>query len=84
MNREKNKIQPDKYPTFLKYIGLSFQLFAVVGLGTWLGWYVQEKSQMKFPVWLLTFSFLSLAIAFYQLFRSLKNDEREINDTKKP
>jgi hypothetical protein len=67
----------------LKYIGLSFQLFAVVGLGTWLGWYVQEKSQMKFPVWLLTFSFLSLAVAFYHLFKSLKNDEREINETKK-
>ncbi len=76
-NPDPNKTRPDNYPTYLKYIGLSFQLCAVIGLGTWLGWYLQQKSQMKFPAIFLTLCFLSIAIAFYQLFQSLKNDERE-------
>ncbi|WP_373494225.1 AtpZ/AtpI family protein [Aquiflexum sp.] len=69
--------------TYLKYIGLSFQLFAIIGLGTWFGWFVQQKSQMRFPVWLLLFCFLSIVIAFYQLFISMKNDEKSEDDNKK-
>ncbi|MCS5490643.1 AtpZ/AtpI family protein [Algoriphagus limi] len=61
-------------PTFVKYIGLSFQLFAIIGAGTWFGWWVQQKSDMKFPVWLLLFSFLSVFVAFYQLWLSMKQD----------
>jgi uncharacterized membrane protein len=76
MSTEKNKTQQDKYPTYLKYIGLSFQLFAIIGLGTWLGWYLQQKSQMKFPAILLSVCFFSILVAFYQLFQSLKSDER--------
>jgi len=52
-------------------------MFAVIGLGTVLGWFLQQKSQMKFPVWLLLFCFLSIFLAFYQLYISMKNDEKE-------
>jgi len=61
-------------PVYVKYIGLSFQLFGVIGGGTYLGWWVQQKSDMKFPVWLLLFCFLSICIAFYQLWQSMKRD----------
>lgn len=78
----KNQNQPqkdrkssrDSYPEYVKYTGLAFQMCAIIGLGTWLGLKVQEKSQMKFPVWLLLFCFLSIALAFYSLFKSLKQD----------
>ncbi|ERM81892.1 hypothetical protein P872_07070 [Rhodonellum psychrophilum GCM71 = DSM 17998] len=84
MSKEENKVPRDNSPSYLKYIGLSFQMIAVIGLGTWLGWEIQQKSQMNFPVWLLTFCFLSIAVSFYQLFISLKNDEKEQQKNKKP
>lgn len=62
-------------PVYVKYIGLSFQLFGVIGAGTWLGWWLQHRSDMKFPVWLLLCCFLSMAIAFYQLWKSIKADK---------
>lgn len=80
----KKNLPQGNQPTFLKYIGLSFQLCAVIGLGTWLGWYIQQKSQMDFPVWLLLFCFLSIFVAFYQLFVSLKKDEKAEQKNKKP
>lgn len=61
-------------PTWAKYIGLSFQLFTVIGGGTWLGWWIQQQSEMKFPVWILTFCFLSIGLAFYQLWTSMRED----------
>lgn len=84
MNKEENKSPQDSPPTYLKYIGLSFQMITTIGLGTWLGWEIQKKSQINFPVWLLTFCFLSIVISFYQLFASLKNDEKEQQKNKKP
>ncbi len=62
-------------PGYIKYIGLSFQLFGVIGGGTWLGWWVQQQSEMKFPVWLLLFCFMSIGIAFYQLWQTMKRDK---------
>jgi len=59
-------------------------MIATIGIGTWLGWEIQKKSQMNFPVWLLFFCFLSIAISFYQIFMSLKNDEKEEQKNKKP
>ncbi|UZD21937.1 AtpZ/AtpI family protein [Algoriphagus halophytocola] len=70
-SRKKNR----STPVYVKYIGLSFQLFGVIGAGTWLGWWIQQKSSMKFPVWLLLFCFLSIGIAFYQLYISIRSDK---------
>jgi hypothetical protein len=76
---------PQVNPALFKYLGLSFQMFTVIGLGTALGWYIQSKSQMKFPIWLLLFCFLSIVLAFYQLYVNMKNDEKsEKNREKKP
>lgn len=82
MSQKKNSSQ-DSFPVYVKYIGLSFQLFAIIALGTWLGWIIQQKSQIKFPIWLLLFCFLSIVLAFYQLFQSLKNDDKIEEKNKK-
>jgi hypothetical protein len=68
--------KPSGTSAYVKYIGLSFQLFGVIGAGTWFGWWIQQKSEMKFPIWLLLFSFLSVVIAFYQLWMSAKQDNK--------
>jgi hypothetical protein len=53
-------------------MGLSFQLFTIIGGGTAMGWWIQQQSVQKFPVWLLLCSFTSVAIAFYSLWKSLQ------------
>ncbi|TVP45686.1 MAG: ATPase F0F1 [Mongoliibacter sp.] len=63
-------------------MGLSFQMFAVIGLGTFLGWYIQEQSNMKFPLWLLLFSFLSVVASFYHLYIMMKKDEKNEESNK--
>jgi hypothetical protein len=62
-------------PTWVKYMGLSFQLFSIIGGGTWLGWWIHQKSGMNFPLWVLVGCFLSIAIAFYQLLKSTQADK---------
>ncbi|MFC5627105.1 AtpZ/AtpI family protein [Algoriphagus winogradskyi] len=75
MSEQSKKNEGNNTPVYVKYIGLSFQLFGVIGGGTWLGWWLQQKSDMKFPLWLLLFCFASIGIAFYQLWNSIRSDK---------
>lgn len=71
---EPAKNQKNRSANFMKYMGLSFQLFVIIGLGTYLGWTIQQHSEMKFPIWILVFCFTSAFIAFYHLWISIKKD----------
>jgi hypothetical protein len=75
MSEQSKKNEGNNTPVYVKYIGLSFQLFGVIGGGTWLGWWLQQKSDMKFPLWLLLFCFASIGVAFYQLWNSIRSDK---------
>lgn len=72
---DKKKEREGGPPVYVKYIGLSFQLFGIIGAGTYFGWWLQQRSEMKFPIWILVFCFLSVFIAFYQLWVSMKRDK---------
>lgn len=76
MDKETEKEKKGNSNSYVKYIGLSFQLFGIIGGGTYIGWLIQERSEMKFPVWLLLFCFISIVIAFYQLWMSMKQDNK--------
>ena len=84
MSSPKKNSSPNNVPTYVKYIGLAFQMFGVIGLGIFVGLKIQQRSQMKFPVWLLLFVFGSIALAFYQLWVLLKADEKQERQNKKP
>ncbi|WP_111670851.1 AtpZ/AtpI family protein [Algoriphagus litoralis] len=74
-DQDQKKSKESSTPVYVKYMGLAFQLFAVIGGGTWLGWWVQQQSEMKFPLWILLFCFASIGLAFYQLFQSIRQDK---------
>lgn len=76
MKTGKNKSPQADRPVYVKYFGLAFQMFIIIGLGTYLGYVLHLKSQMEFPLWLLLFCFLSIFIAFYQLYRSMQEDAK--------
>jgi hypothetical protein len=72
--KAKKKEESKGPPVYVKYIGLSFQLFGTIAAGTYFGWWIQQRSAMKFPVWILVFCFLSVFAAFYQLWQQTKRD----------
>lgn len=75
IGKEKKGKEDGGTPVYVKYIGLSFQLFGIIGAGTYFGWWLQQRSEMKFPVWILVFCFFSVFVAFYQLWVQMKQDK---------
>lgn len=72
---EKKKDGEDGPPVYVKYVGISFQLFGIIAAGTYMGYWLQQRSEMKFPLWILLFCFFSVFVAFYQLWLSMKRDK---------
>ncbi len=57
--------------SFLKYSSLGLQLVAGIGLAAWLGHWLDGQMQLGFPVFLLSFVFITFGGMMYQLYRSL-------------
>lgn len=75
MNQGKKKSSDGGTPVYAKYMGLAFQLFGIIGAGTYLGWWLDQRSETKFPVWILVCCFVSVFVAFYQLWMQMKQDK---------
>jgi len=71
METPKNKLPQTDPPVYVKYFGLAFQMCAIIGLGSYLEYRLHLNSNMEFPLYLLLGCFISTAIAFYQLFKSI-------------
>jgi F0F1-type ATP synthase assembly protein I len=54
---------------YLKYGGLGLQLLATIGLFAWAGYWLDNRLALKFPVFLLLFTFAGLGGSLYQLYR---------------
>jgi hypothetical protein len=63
--------KPKPSNDFLKYSSLGIQLVVAIGLAGWLGYKLDERLQLKFPVFLLSFVLLTFGGMMYQLYRSI-------------
>jgi hypothetical protein len=75
VNQDKKKNVEGGTPVYVKYVGLAFQLFGIIAAGTYLGYWLDQRSGIKFPVWILVCCFVSVFVAFYQLWMQMKQDK---------
>jgi F0F1-type ATP synthase assembly protein I len=74
-NPEPTKSRP--FNTYLKYSSVGFQILASLLLFTWLGQWLDKKAGNEQPWITILLIFLALGGSFYQLYRSVKVDEKE-------
>lgn len=55
----------------IKYSSLGLQLAAGIGAAAWMGYWLDRKLNLKFPVFLISFVFIMFAGMVYQVYRSL-------------
>jgi hypothetical protein len=68
--------KPSQSNQYLKYSGIVFQLFALLGLGAWLGQYLDAKLNTADPYFTILFILLFSAAFFYKLVKDLgRKDE---------
>jgi ATP synthase protein I len=65
------KKQPNEYA---RWSGIAFQMIGIVVAGVWAGIWLDNRFELRFPVFKLILSFLSVVLAMYSVIREfLKN-----------
>ncbi len=66
---QKIKEPKKKFDDFIRYSNLAFEMVAIMGIGTWLGWVIDYWFNLKFPIFLLVFMVLSVIGAIFYAIR---------------
>ncbi len=66
---------------YARYTGLAFEMLAIIGVGTYVGYKLDKSNNREFPLFTLIFSLISVGIALYVVIRSvIKNSKNEEDD----
>ncbi|RFS17941.1 AtpZ/AtpI family protein [Emticicia sp. C21] len=57
--------------TWLKFTQIGLQMILTIGLGTWFGYWLDERVAHKTPVWTLVLSLTSIGVSLYNVIRQL-------------
>jgi F0F1-type ATP synthase assembly protein I len=76
MENPKSK-KPQKKPDNLlfRYIGLAFQMMAILGLAVFAGYKLDQRMGNSFPIFLLIFSFVALGVVLWQIIKDTSRHE---------
>jgi F0F1-type ATP synthase assembly protein I len=73
MNAQEDQSENKKpVNAYMKYSGLAFQLLGSMAILGWLGYKLDQKLSLQFPVFMLLFGFLGFGGVMYQVYKSLK------------
>lgn len=69
-------MKPDKFhknkkklDDFIRYSNLAFEMIAIMGLGVFIGWKIDQWLELSFPGFTLGLMILSVAGAIYHVIR---------------
>ncbi|MBV8255483.1 MAG: AtpZ/AtpI family protein [Chitinophaga sp.] len=67
-----NKPEDNRPGTIMRYAGLAFQMMTTLGLAVFAGYKLDQKIGWRFPVCLVIFSLLGLAIILWQIIKDTR------------
>ena len=65
----------DNHKKILLYSNLVLQMGLIITAGVFFGNYLDKLTVSSIPFWTVILSLFSLIIAFYQVFKNLKNND---------
>lgn len=70
-NSKKPPKKPDNNLLF-RYAGLAFQMMATLGVAVFAGYKLDQWMEMSFPLFLIIFSLLALALLLWQIIKDTR------------
>ena len=71
---DKDNFQEEKQAAknYARYTGIGFQMIAVIGLFTFIGYKIDQSRESSQPIFTAVLSLIGVCVALYQVVRSLK------------
>jgi ATP synthase protein I len=71
---KENKNQKEA-TNFAKYSGIAFQMLAIIGVMTFVGYKIDENQESKQPIFTAVFGLVGVVISLIQVVRSLNKSK---------
>ena len=71
---DKKKLKKNLY---LRFSSIGIQMGVVIAGFTYLGTFLDEKQQLKTPIWTICLSLFGVFISMYLIFKEVKNISKE-------
>ncbi|MDL2262519.1 AtpZ/AtpI family protein [Bacteroidales bacterium OttesenSCG-928-I21] len=62
---------------FIKYSAMAFEMGAIIGLGTYAGYWLDKKTSFETPVFTIILSLFSVFASLYLIINQVKNDNKK-------
>lgn len=72
--QDKLKEEVKKAQNWVVYSQIGIQMAATIGLGTWLGYWLDGKFENKVPAMTIILSLLSIGVSMYNVIRQLPKE----------
>ncbi len=70
-DKEKRTKNPRSY---IRYSGLAFEMMVTISFFTWLGYKIDKKFKLKYPIFISVLSIGSVFLSLYKLIKKLPKD----------
>ncbi|WP_343701512.1 AtpZ/AtpI family protein [Chitinophaga sp.] len=64
------------YNLLWRYAGLAFQMMAAIGIALWVGYKLDQWIGMRFPLFMIIFSLLALALLLWRIVKDTGKHDR--------
>ncbi len=64
-----------RHNKYLKYMGLAFEMAAIIGGGTYLGVKIDERLEYETPVFTIALSLFAVFASTYLIIKRITNDK---------
>ncbi len=79
-NKEKQK--KNKLKNYAVFSGIAFEMMAIIGAGSFLGYKLDEKKNNEFPLFTVIFSLSAVIVAIYLVIKSVIKFSKDDDDEK--
>lgn len=69
--------QNNRLKKWAKYSGMAIEMMAIIAVGTWAGYKIDERRGADFPLWTLILSLVSVFSALYLTIRNVMRDSHD-------
>ncbi|WP_326990544.1 AtpZ/AtpI family protein [Chitinophaga sp. 212800010-3] len=75
MENQSSRKPNNRNNLLVRYAGLAFQMMVTLGLGVFAGYKLDQRIGWRFPVFLIIFSLIALAILLWQIIKDTRRNE---------
>lgn len=80
MSQQRSRKEKKPFSNYARFSGIAFQMFAIIGAGTYLGVFLDEKFPNKHSIYTVICSLIAVLISLYFVVKQILKASKSENE----